>query len=110
MIHFRILDDTLCGAEYKEPSRRAAKNGRLCNECINVIWREQYRRNTLLTYVKKVGSIPPTPLDDELKEDMRAAWTAPEPVRKKNEKVNVREHDDSEEVEAGLYLIDFKVS
>ena len=79
MIHFRILDETLCGAEYTEPSAKAAKNGRLCEDCIKVMWQEQYRRNTLL----KV---------------------------KVNEKVNVREHDDSEEEEAGLYLIDFKQS
>ena len=81
MIHFRILDETLCGAEYTEPSAKAAKNGRLCEDCIKVMWQEQYRRNTLLKVKVKV-----------------------------NEKVNVREHDDSEEEEAGLYLIDFKQS
>jgi len=81
MIHFRILDETLCGAEYTEPSAKAAKNGRLCEDCIKVMWQEQYRRNTLLKVKVKV-----------------------------NEKVNVREHDDSEEEEAGLYLIDFRQS
>lgn len=81
MIHFRILDETLCGAEYTEPSAKAAKNGRLCDDCIQVMWKEQYRRNTLLKVKVKV-----------------------------NEEVNVREHDDSEEEEAGLYLIDFKQS
>ena len=79
MIHFRILDDTLCGAEYREPSRRAAKDGRLCDECINVMWREQYRRNTLSRVSGKEQSI-------------------------------THGHDDSEEGEAGLYLIDFKDS
>ena len=83
MIHFRILDETLCGAEYTEPSAKAAKNGRLCDDCIQVMWKEQYRRNTLLRVKVKV---------------------------KVNEEVNVREHDDSEEEEAGLYLIDFKQS
>ena len=81
MIHFRILDETLCGAEYTEPSAKAAKNGRLCDDCIQVMWKEQYRRNTLLKVKVKV-----------------------------NEEVNVREHDDSEEEETGLYLIDFKQS
>ena len=37
MIHFRILDETLCGAEYTEPSAKAAKNGRLCHDCIQVM-------------------------------------------------------------------------
>ena len=63
MIHFRIRNDTLCGAPYKEPSAKAAKDGRLCNDCIQVMWREQYRRNTLSAYVDKAGSIPPTTLE-----------------------------------------------
>ena len=83
MIHFRILDETLCGAPYTEPSAKAAKDGRLCNDCIQVMWKEQYRRNTLLKVKVKV---------------------------KVNEEVNVREHDDSEEQGEGLYLIDFKQS
>ena len=83
MIHLRILDETLCGAPYTEPSAKAAKDGRLCNDCIQVMWKEQYRRNTLLKVKVKV---------------------------KVNEEVNVREHDDSEEQGEGLYLIDFKQS
>ena len=78
---FTILGKTLCGRPYKEPSKKAAKDGMLCNDCIQVMWKEQYRRNTLLKVKVKV-----------------------------NEEVNVREHDDSEEEEAGLYLIDFKQS
>ena len=54
MIHFRIRDDTLCGAEYTEPSKKAAKDGRLCNDCVQVMWREQYRRNTLQSYTKNI--------------------------------------------------------
>lgn len=81
MICFTILGNTLCGRPYKEPSKKAAKDGILCNDCIQVMWKEQYRRNTLLKVKVKV-----------------------------NEEVNVREHDDSEEEEAGLYLIDFKQS
>jgi hypothetical protein len=54
VIHFRILDETLCGAEYTEPSAKAAKNGRLCDDCIQVMWKEQYRRNTALKVKVKV--------------------------------------------------------
>lgn len=79
MIHFRILDETLCGAPYTEPSARAAKDGRLCNDCIQVMWKEQYRRNTLLKVKVKVN-------EDDVME----------------------EHDDSEERGSRLYLMDFK--
>lgn len=58
MIHFRIRDDTLCGADYTEPNKKAAKNGRLCNECIQVIWQEQYRRNVLSKYKASVSDTP----------------------------------------------------
>ena len=79
MICFTILGKTLCGRPYKEPSKKAAKNGMLCNDCIQVIWKEQYRRNTLLKVKVKVNE------DDIMKE-----------------------HDDSEERGSRLYLIDFK--
>jgi len=54
MIHFRIGGVTLCGAKYTEPSKKAAKDGRLCNECIQVMWQEQYRRNTLVPMAKNI--------------------------------------------------------
>tara|TARA_Y100000114_G_C11722912_1_gene309433 strand:- start:335 stop:580 length:246 start_codon:yes stop_codon:yes gene_type:complete len=79
MIHFRILDETLCGRPYKEPSKKAAKDGMLCNDCIQVMWKEQYRRNTLLKVKVKVN-------EDDVME----------------------EHDDSEERGSRLYLMDFK--
>tara|TARA_R100001015_G_C4612892_1_gene168489 strand:+ start:361 stop:606 length:246 start_codon:yes stop_codon:yes gene_type:complete len=79
MICFTILGNTLCGRPYKEPSKKAAKNGMLCNDCIQVIWKEQYRRNTLLKVKVKVN-------EDDIME----------------------EHDDSEERGSRLYLIDFK--
>ena len=88
MIHFRILDETLCGAPYTEPSRKAAKNGRLCHDCIQVMWKEEHRRNTLMPLIKKHGvSVKET---DELAAKLRAS------------------HDDSEERGSRLYLIDFK--
>ena len=55
MIHFRILDETLCGAPYTEPSAKAAKDGRLCHDCVQVMWKEEYRRNTLMPLIKKHG-------------------------------------------------------
>ena len=79
MICFTILGKTLCGRPYKEPSKKAAKNGMLCNDCIQVMWKEQYRRNTLLKVKVKVN-------EDDIME----------------------EHDDSEERGSRLYLIDFK--
>ena len=69
MIHFRILDSTLCGAEYQEPSEEQAKNGRLCHDCIQVMWKEEYRRNTLMPLIKKHGvSVKET---DELAERLK---------------------------------------
>ena len=59
VVHFRIAshfygDKTLCGADYKEPSAKAAKDGKVCNECIHVMWNEQHRRNTLLPRMRKM--------------------------------------------------------
>ena len=79
MICFTILGKTLCGRPYKEPSKKAAKDGMLCNDCIQVMWKAQYRRNTLLKVKVKVN-------EDDVME----------------------EHDDSEERGSRLYLIDFK--
>ena len=66
--------------EYREPSEKTAKDGRLCNDCIQVMWKEQYRRDILSKVEVKV----------------------------KVKDVVVHERDDSEERETGLYLIDFK--
>ena len=79
MICFTILGKTLCGRPYKEPSKKAAKDGMLCNDCIQVMWKEQYRRNALLKVKVKVN-------EDDVME----------------------EHDDSEERGSRLYLMDFK--
>jgi len=67
MIHFRILDETLCGAPYTEPSAKAAKDGRLCNDCIQVMWKEQYRRNTLMPYTTRAeaSKTTSTPTQDD---------------------------------------------
>ncbi len=52
-IHFSILDKTLCGAEDESVPEHLVDNRRFCNECIQVMWKEQYRRNVLLR--RKVG-------------------------------------------------------
>jgi hypothetical protein len=72
MIHFRILDKTLCGADYKEPSKKVAKDGRFCDECIQVMWQEQYRRNTLMPYVRKASKNKPKvePVEEHVVEEI----------------------------------------
>jgi len=47
-IHFTIADKVLCGAEEEPVPEHLADTRRLCNDCIDVIWKEQYRRNVLL--------------------------------------------------------------
>ena len=52
MIHFSYTGqgETLCG----EPQLEAdLKDGKLCEECIKVMWLEQHRRNMLMPEIKK---------------------------------------------------------
>ena len=69
MICFTILGKTLCGRPYKEPSKRAAKDGKLCNDCIQVMWKEQYRRNTLVPLTKNIDrseiKLEEAPVEDD---------------------------------------------
>ena len=69
MIHFRIGDATLCGAKYTEPSKKAAKDGRLCNDFFDVMWKEQYRRNTLVPLMKNIDrseiKLEEAPVEDD---------------------------------------------
>ena len=44
-IHFSILDKTLCGVEDVPVPEKLANSRRFCNDCIQVMWREQYRRD-----------------------------------------------------------------
>ena len=87
MIHFRIGSATLCGAEYTEPSKKAAKDGRLCNDCVQVMWEEQYRRNTLQSYTKNIDM---SKMKTETT-DSKSEPVAPAPVKKSD----------------GLYLRDY---
>ena len=48
-ICFTILDETtLCGKRYRAPSLKVAKDGMICDECVAVMWKEQYRRKYLV--------------------------------------------------------------
>ena len=47
-ICFSILGKTLCGKEDEPVPEHLADSRRFCNECVQVMWREQYRRSVLL--------------------------------------------------------------
>lgn len=52
MIHLSYTGqgETLCG----EPQLEAdLKDGKLCEDCITVMWKEQHRRNMLMSEIKK---------------------------------------------------------
>ena len=53
MIHFSYTGqgETLCGGAVDH--KADLKDGKVCNECIHVMWNEQYRRNTLNKLVKR---------------------------------------------------------
>ena len=54
-IHFSILDKTLCGAEDEPVTEQSANIRRFCDECVNVMWREQYKRRLLNSPTNKIG-------------------------------------------------------
>ena len=88
MICFTILEETLCGKPYKEPSKKAAKDGRLCDDCVQVMWKEQYRRNTLMSYIKKAKKAKKgTKVIDSKSESVTL-----EPVRKKSRGLYLRDY------------------
>jgi len=43
-ICFSILEKTLCGKEDEPVPEHLADSRRFCNDCVQVMWREQYRR------------------------------------------------------------------
>tara|TARA_R100001079_G_C4365697_1_gene116910 strand:+ start:206 stop:490 length:285 start_codon:yes stop_codon:yes gene_type:complete len=53
-IHFSILGKTLCGKEDEPVPEHLADSRRLCNDCIQVMWKEQYRRSVLLPMQKGI--------------------------------------------------------
>lgn len=52
MIHFSYTGQgaTLCGGAVDH--KTDLKDGKLCDACIQIMWKEQYRRNTLNKLVK----------------------------------------------------------
>ena len=52
MIHFSYTGqgETLCGEAQLEADM---KGGKLCEDCITVMWKEQHRRNLLMPEIKK---------------------------------------------------------
>jgi hypothetical protein len=57
-IHFNILDRVLCDAEAEPVPEKLANTRRLCNDCIQVIWKEQYSRSRFFPqeWVEKVDT------------------------------------------------------
>jgi len=43
-IHFSILGKTLCGKEDEPVPEHLADSRRFCDDCVQVMWKEQYRR------------------------------------------------------------------
>ena len=65
MIHFSYTGQgaTLCG----EPQLEAdLKDGKLCDDCITVMWKEQHRRNTLMPEIKKARKRLKVPVPEKL--------------------------------------------
>ena len=46
-IHFSILGKTLCGKEDEPVPEHLADSRRFCDDCVQVMWKEQYRRRVL---------------------------------------------------------------
>ena len=64
-ICFSILGKTLCGREDEPVPEHLADSRRFCNDCVQVMWKEQYRRRVLSGIsvpkqekVKEVASTP----------------------------------------------------
>ena len=65
MIHLSFTGQgtTLCG----EPQLEAdLKDGKLCEDCITVMWKEQHRRNLLMPEIKKARKRLKIPIPDKL--------------------------------------------
>lgn len=53
-ICFSILGKTLCGKEDEPVPEHLADSRRFCNDCVQVMWKEQYRRSVLLPLQKGI--------------------------------------------------------
>ena len=48
VIHFSILGQTLCGAGDEPIEESRADTAEFCDDCVQAMWKEQYRRSVLL--------------------------------------------------------------
>ena len=48
----KVLRKTLCGKEDEPVPEHLADSRRFCNDCVQVMWKEQYRRSVLLPLQK----------------------------------------------------------
>lgn len=48
VIHFSILGKTLCGARDEPIDESQVDTAEFCDDCVQVMWKEQYRRSVLL--------------------------------------------------------------
>ena len=53
-ICFSILGKTLCGKEDEPVPEHLVDSRRFCNDCVQVMWREQYRRRVSLPLQKGI--------------------------------------------------------
>ena len=53
-ICFTILGKTLCGKEDEPVPEHLVDSRRFCNDCVQVMWKEQYRRSVLLPLQKGI--------------------------------------------------------
>lgn len=64
-ICFSILGKTLCGKEDEPVPEHLADKRRFCNDCVQVMWKEQYRRRVLsgisIPKQEKVEEVVSTP-------------------------------------------------
>ena len=65
MIHFSYTGqgETLCGEPQLETDM---KDGKLCEDCITVMWKEQHRRNLLMPEIKKARKRLKIPVPEKL--------------------------------------------
>ena len=57
-IHFSVLGKTLCGEEDEPVPEHLADSRRFCDDCVQVMWEEQYKRRILFPQLKKT-KLPP---------------------------------------------------
>ena len=64
VIHFSILGQTLCGAGDEPIDESRADTAEFCDDCVQAMWKEQYRRSVLLKVDKTEKPKKKGPLAD----------------------------------------------